>query len=79
GFNHCARHVGCHCSVTFNKEKSEMVRSVRLCPRYSAMRPAFSFRRSFLLSAQRKYNPDTDYPNFQGIATAFDCRRTENG
>ena len=54
-----------------------MVRSVRLCPRYSAMRPAFSFRRSFLLSAQRKYNPYTDYPNFQGIVTAFDCRRTE--
>lgn len=55
-----------------------MVRSVRLCPRYSAIRPAFSFRRSFLLSAQRKYNSDTDYPNFQHLATAFDCRRTEN-
>ena len=41
-----------------------MVRSVRLCPRYSAMRPAFSFRRSFLLSAQRNYNSGTDYPNF---------------
>ena len=35
-----------------------MVRSVRLCPRYSAMRPAFSFRRSFLLSAQRNYNSE---------------------
>ena len=55
-----------------------MVRSVRLCPRYSAMRPAFSFRRSFLLSAQRKYNSDTDYPNFQHLAIVFDCRRTEN-
>jgi len=51
-----------------------MVRSVRLCPCYSAMRPVFSFRRSFLLSAQRKYNSDTDYPNFQHLATAFDCR-----
>ncbi len=55
-----------------------MVRSVRLCPRYSAMRPTFSFRRSFLLSAQRKYNSDTDYPNFQHLAIVFDCRRTEN-
>ena len=55
-----------------------MVRSVRLCPRYSAMRPAFSFRRSFLLSAQRNYNPDTDYPSFQYLATALGCRWTEN-
>ena len=54
-----------------------MVRSVRLCPRYSVMRPAFSFRRSFLLSAQRNYNSDTDYPSFQYLATAFDCRMTE--
>ena len=55
-----------------------MVRRLRLCPEYSAMCPAFSFRRSFLLSAQRKYNSDTDYPNFQHLAIVFDCRRTEN-
>lgn len=48
---------------------------VRVIPPYVL---PFSFRRSFLLSAQRKYNSDTDYPNFQHLATAFDCRRTEN-
>lgn len=51
---------------------SGFVRVIPPCVLFFLFGGHFSFR------WQRNYNPDTDYPNFQYLATAFDCRRTEN-
>lgn len=48
---------------------------VRVIPRCVLL---FLFGGHFSFRWQRNYNSDTDYSNFQTLATASDCRRTEN-